>query len=78
MTVAISIPSSPDPGAAPPQVTDPQHLLLPDEVAALLRTTTEALTARRYRGTGPDFIKVGRSVRYSRAAVTSYLAAGGA
>ena len=40
-------------------------LATPAEVAAWLCTSEAALRKQRQRGTGPAFIKVGRSVRYA-------------
>ncbi|GAA2811252.1 helix-turn-helix transcriptional regulator [Mycolicibacterium pallens] len=35
-----------------------------DEVAAFLRTTQNQLARLRYEGHGPQYIKLGRSIRY--------------
>ncbi len=52
-----------------------ERLLLPREVAELLRVEVETLEAWRSRGGGPVFVKVGRGrdVRYRPADVLSYL-----
>lgn len=50
-------------------------LLTPAEVAEYLRTTTGVLAKWRYLGTGPAYVKSGRSVRYRRDAVEAHLAA---
>jgi excisionase family DNA binding protein len=42
------------------------HLLKPDEAAALLGMGVSTLAKLRIEGTGPAFRKFGRSVRYSR------------
>jgi hypothetical protein len=47
----------------------------PVEVAAVIRTTVDALAQDRYRGTGIPYIKFGRRVRYLRADVARYLMA---
>lgn len=39
-------------------------LLTPDETAELLNTPIANLSAWRYNGTGPAFIRVGRQIRY--------------
>jgi hypothetical protein len=49
---------------------------VPDKEAARLRgKTTTALAIERTRGLGPDYIKDGRTVRYTRRAIFEYLAA---
>lgn len=55
---------------------DPLTLLRPDEVAQILRVTPATLAI--WRCTGRQllaYVKVGRSVRYRRAAVEKYLQA---
>lgn len=43
------------------------ELLTAGEVSAYLRVTEAALAQMRYRGTGPDFVRLGpRSIRYRR------------
>lgn len=42
-----------------------RSLATPAEVASWLQTTENALRLHRQRGTGPAYIKVGRSVRYA-------------
>jgi len=39
-------------------------LATPNEVAAYVHTTPEALAQKRYLGTGPKFVKLGRRVFY--------------
>ncbi|WP_063012257.1 helix-turn-helix domain-containing protein [Nocardia nova] len=41
-----------------------QDLALPQEVAAVLRTTTKRLATDRYKGTGIPFVKHGQRVLY--------------
>lgn len=55
---------SPLPGVA--------DLLTPEEVAAALGVTPKTLTNYRTRGTGPDFIRIGGKVYYTRAAYDAY------
>jgi excisionase family DNA binding protein len=50
-----------------------EDLLTPQEVADRLRVDTGRLAQMRHHGTGPVYIKVGRSVRYRSAAVDEYL-----
>jgi hypothetical protein len=54
----------------------PQALATPAEVAAWLQTTENALRLRRQRGTGPAFIKRGRTIRYAWRDVHSWALAG--
>lgn len=55
------------------QVIDPDSLLDQSRVAEILGTTTKFLEARRVRGGGPPFIRVGRLVRYRRSDVIAWL-----
>jgi excisionase family DNA binding protein len=48
-------------------------LLTEHEVAALFRISLATVRRWRQKGTGPDFIKLGSSVRYNRGAVLSWL-----
>jgi len=48
-------------------------LLTPMEAARLLKVSTSFLAKARMRGDGPPFIKVGRSVRYSEAALIQWM-----
>lgn len=50
-----------------------QHVLLPEETAAKLRTTPANLAQMRFRGDGPKFIKRGRRVLYRQADIDAYL-----
>jgi len=52
----------------PSAVTDPV-VLTPKEAATLLKVSLSWLAKARMSGYGPPFIKVGRSVRYTPAAV---------
>jgi hypothetical protein len=53
--------------ASPPETADPK------EVAAVLHTTEQGLAQMRYRGMGPNFIKVNRKVLYRWSDVNAYL-----
>lgn len=55
------------------EATQRDDMLTPEELAALLRTSVAALAMRRYRGGGPPFVKVGRSVLYPRAEVERFV-----
>jgi excisionase family DNA binding protein len=48
-------------------------LLTPKEAAELLKVSLSYLAKARMRGDGPPFIKVGRSVRYSEAALLQWM-----
>lgn len=54
-------------------VTDPDALLDQTSVARILGTTTKFLEARRVRGGGPKFIRVGSLCRYSRADLAEWI-----
>jgi predicted DNA-binding transcriptional regulator AlpA len=53
--------------------TQTARLLKPKEAALLLNVSTSFLAKARMRGDGPPFIKVGRAVRYSEAALTQWM-----
>lgn len=56
-------------------MTDPKdHLLSERDVAALLAVTPAAVEAWRRKGTGPEWIRVGRLVRYRRSAIETFIA----
>jgi excisionase family DNA binding protein len=48
-------------------------LLTPKEAARLLKVSLSWLAKARMRGDGPPFIKVGRSIRYSEAALIQWV-----
>lgn len=50
-----------------------ERLLTPHEAADFLRVSDSWLAKARMRGDGPPFLKVGRSIRYSRAALVKWL-----
>jgi predicted DNA-binding transcriptional regulator AlpA len=54
-------------------VTPTFGLLTPKETAARLKVSTSWLAKARMRGDGPPFIKVGRSIRYSEAALIQWM-----
>jgi predicted DNA-binding transcriptional regulator AlpA len=51
------------------------ELLRPEALAQNLGKSPAVLANWRYRGLGPKYIKIGRSVRYSAAAVEEWLEA---
>ncbi|MGD0313174.1 MAG: helix-turn-helix domain-containing protein [Acidimicrobiales bacterium] len=50
----------------------PQQYLTPTEVADLLQIPIATLYAWRYKGIGPDSVKVGRHIRYSKVDVEKW------
>lgn len=48
-------------------------LITPEELARLLKMREKTLANQRSRGEGPPFLRVGRSIRYSRAEVEVWL-----
>lgn len=50
-------------------------LLLPEEVAALLRVDISTLRNWRSKGRGPKFVKIGDLARYRLADVEAYVSA---
>lgn len=51
------------------------NLLTTDEVAAFFKISASWLAKSRRRGEGPPFVKIGRSVRYSKDAVLDWVLA---
>jgi hypothetical protein len=51
------------------------ELLLPAEIARLLKVSLSWLAKARLTGNGPSFVKIGRSIRYRRSAVQDYIRA---
>lgn len=49
------------------------ELLNQESVAKIINTTTKFLEARRCRGGGPPFIRVGRLVRYRRSDLDEWI-----
>jgi predicted DNA-binding transcriptional regulator AlpA len=56
-------------GPAPPSIV----LLTPKETAGRLKVSSSWLAKARMRGDGPPFIKIGRAVRYSEAALIQWM-----
>lgn len=52
-----------------PIIVDEDPLLDQREVARLLRVTVKFLEAKRWRGGGPAYLKIGSLVRYKRSTV---------
>jgi predicted site-specific integrase-resolvase len=51
------------------------QLLTADEVSNMLQIEPQTLAKWRCEGTGPEFIRVGRTIRYTIEAVRDFLAA---
>lgn len=53
---------------------DKSEFLTPEQLAAVIRSTTESLAQMRFRGTGPRFVRVTRrTILYRRADVDAWL-----
>ena len=48
-------------------------LLTPKEAARLLKVSVSWLAKARMRGDGPPYIRIGRSIRYSEAALLQWM-----
>jgi len=59
--------------ASPARNAPPNALLTAKEAAHFLRVSLSWLAKARMRGDGPPYIKVGRSIRYTEAAVTQWM-----
>jgi hypothetical protein len=57
------------------EMTPDIEYLPPRDFARLIGVSESSLAKARMRGDGPEFVKVGRSVRYSRAAGLAWMAA---
>ena len=64
---------TPEAPAASPS-PDPDRLLTRDEAAGLLQLSTRTLEALAAEGAGPPVVRIGRLVRYRRAALRAWLA----
>jgi len=51
-------------------------LLTPAEAARVLRVSPKTLPRWRWSGDGPDFVRIGRSIRYRRADLESFIRRG--
>lgn len=64
-------------GATPSvQSTLADQYLSARETAELLGLTVKSLEARRARGNGPPFVRIGRLIRYLRSAVLAWIERG--
>jgi predicted DNA-binding transcriptional regulator AlpA len=63
-----------NPNPAPQKLGTPSiFLLTPKETAARLKVSTSWLAKARMTGDGPPYIKFGKSVRYTEAALQAWL-----
>ena len=60
---------------APMRANTIDPLLHPEDVAKILKVSPSWLAKQRMAGTGPRFVKIGRSVRYPESAVREYIKA---
>ena len=51
-------------------------LLTPAEAAKVLRVSPATLPRWRWSGDGPDFVRIGRSIRYRRCDLENYIKMG--
>jgi predicted DNA-binding transcriptional regulator AlpA len=54
--------------------SNPDDLLLIDEVAAITRRSVDTLRWMRHRGDGPEGFKLGRRLVYRRSSVLAWIA----
>lgn len=57
-------------------VADSHTLLTPQEVADIFRVEVGTLAKWRWQKIGPEFIKIGRMVRYKRSSVEAIVTGG--
>ena len=69
MTTANALSTLPPVPAAPPS------LLTERDLCARLRLSPAHVQAMRRNGTGPQFVRIGKAVRYPEVAVADWLAA---
>jgi hypothetical protein len=50
-----------------------EALLLPEEAAKILNLSTSWLAKGRMDGTGPEFVKFGRAVRYKQTSLLKFI-----
>jgi excisionase family DNA binding protein len=66
--------SSATSGAGPQKPASPSIVLLtPKEAARLLKVSLSWLAKARMRGDGPPYIRIGRSIRYTEAALMQWM-----
>jgi predicted DNA-binding transcriptional regulator AlpA len=50
-----------------------ERLLLPEEAAKILNLSMSWLAKARGDGTGPEYVKLGRAVRYKRSSLLKFI-----
>ena len=50
-----------------------EHLLPPEEAAKLLSVSSSWLAKARMTGEGPEFVKIGRAVRYLESSLRKFI-----
>jgi len=50
-----------------------ERLLMPEEAAEILKLSMSWLAKARMDGTGPEFVKFGRAVRYKQSRLLKYI-----
>lgn len=50
-----------------------EHHLLPEEAAKILKLSGSWLAKARMDGTGPEFVKFGRAVRYKQSSLLKFI-----
>lgn len=58
-----------------PSIAPPTTLLTTVEAAAYLKQKPSTMEQHRWQGTGPRFVKLGRSVRYRQSDLDAFLEA---
>jgi predicted DNA-binding transcriptional regulator AlpA len=72
--LSSAAPQTPAGSAAPQKpAAPPLSLLSPKEAAKFLKVSVSWLAKARMRGDGPPYIRIGRSIRYSEAALLQWL-----
>ena len=59
----------------PPALAAPPSLLTERDLCARLRMSPAHVQGMRRKGTGPQFVRIGKAVRYPEVAVSDWLAA---
>jgi predicted DNA-binding transcriptional regulator AlpA len=57
----------------PDAIASDDVLLKPEEAAKFLKISVSWLAKARMNGNGPPFVRVGRSIRYSRSALIRWM-----
>jgi predicted DNA-binding transcriptional regulator AlpA len=71
---SVRAPARPGDGlTARPVPAKADELLTPPEAARFLKVSLSWLAKARMRGDGPPFVKIGRSIRYTVAALTQWM-----